>query len=289
MKIRGSHLIALAIMGAIGGWMFTGDLILGGQANPNAESIAEREEKRSEDAFRVRVATVQPERRNEVLSVRGRTEADNRISVRAETAGRVERVAVSKGDTVAAGDLLCVIDLGIRNTSMAQAETALAQAQADFDANQQLLERGFTTRSRVRQLQTALDAAKSQLAATKQDMTRTEVRTTVAGQIAEPVADVGDNLAPAGVCATVVQLDPLIFTGQVSEQAIGAVRTGMSADVDLVDGRKVEGEITYVAPTADAQTRTFAVEVTLPNGDRSIREGLTASAAIPLNTSEAYK
>ena len=43
MKLRGSHLVSLAILAAIAGWMYTGDLIIGGQVDPNTKTIAERE------------------------------------------------------------------------------------------------------------------------------------------------------------------------------------------------------------------------------------------------------
>lgn len=289
MKVQGSQLIALAILGAIGGWMLTGDLIVGGQADPNAQTIAEREAERSDEAFRVRYISIKPDQRQEVLTLRGRTMANNTVSVRAETGGRVEDVKVRKGDRVAAGDLLCVLDDGVRGTSVAQAEAALAQAKADFEANEELLERGFVTRSRLRQLQTALDAAKANLAAAKQDISRTEVRTTIAGLVTEPLADIGDNLSPTSICATVVQLNPLKFTGQISEQQVSAVDVGMPGTVGLVDGTKIEGKIAFISPTADERTRTFNVEIEVPNADGAIREGITATAAIPLRATDAYR
>ena len=77
MRIRGSHLVALAILAGIGGWMYTGQLIVGGQVDPKAETIAEREAKKTDSAFRVRVAEVQPSKREEVLTIRGRTSAES--------------------------------------------------------------------------------------------------------------------------------------------------------------------------------------------------------------------
>jgi len=76
MKIRGSHLVALAILAGIGGWMYTGKLIIGGQVDPSKPTIAEREASRANAAFRVRVETVNPAQREKNLLVRGRTKAD---------------------------------------------------------------------------------------------------------------------------------------------------------------------------------------------------------------------
>ena len=57
----------------------------------------------------------------------------------------------------------------------------------------------------------------------------------------------------------------------------------------LVSGETIEGEVRYVSPSADAQTRTFRVEIVLPNGDGAIRDGLTANAVIKLEPTVAFR
>ncbi|EFL90626.1 efflux RND transporter periplasmic adaptor subunit [Ahrensia sp. R2A130] len=289
MQLRGSHLVSFAILAAIGGWMFTGNLILGGQGDGSSEPIADREAKRVTEAFRVRVTELQPTERVSNLSVRGRTEADATISVRAETGGTVEQRLVSKGDTVKAGDLLCVIDQGIRQTTMIQAQARLNQAQADFDATNQLVERGFATRTKLRELQAGLNAAEAAVASAKQEMSRTEIRATTAGLVQSPTAQVGDNLAPGGVCVTLLDTDPMLFTGQVAEANVVALTEGMKAEVELIGGVKVPGKLSFISPAADAATRTFGIEIELQNSDRMIRDGLTAEASIPLAATQAYQ
>ncbi len=289
MKLRGSHLVAFAILAGIGGWMATGTVIVGGQESPDAITIAEREAERKTDAFRVRVVQLAATERRANLEIRGRTQASATVSVRAETGGTVQQRPVVKGQSVKSGDLLCVLSQGIRKTTMAQAEALLTQAQADFDATQQLVERGFATRSQLRQLRTALDAAKASVASAQQEMTRTEIRAAASGQLQEPFAEVGDNLSPGGVCGTLVQTNPMLFSGQVSERDIATVRPEMEAVVALVSGQKVKGKVRYIAPVADAQTRTFNIEITIPNPQGALRDGMTASANIALRPITAFQ
>ncbi len=61
-KLRGSHIVAVAILAALGGWMYTGKLIIGGQAGTDGAAIpiAQREAARSGTAFKVLVQTLQP-------------------------------------------------------------------------------------------------------------------------------------------------------------------------------------------------------------------------------------
>lgn len=289
MKLRGSHLVALAILAAVGGWMFTGQLILGGQADPNAETIVEREADRTQEAFRVRVTEIQPSSRVETVKIRGRTQAEAVVSVRAETGGTVESRLVNKGDFVKAGDLLCEIDKGVREIQLTQAETQLRQASSDYEANVKLVERGFATNSKLRTLKAALDNAKSAVASAKQEMDRTQIRASVSGQVQTPLAEVGDNLAAGGICVTLVDTDPILFYGQIPEREVGSVNIGMLSKIKVISGAEIIGKISYISRVADANTRTFALEVEMPNKDRSIRDGLTAEASIALSPTQAYE
>ncbi|MEL6948063.1 MAG: efflux RND transporter periplasmic adaptor subunit [Pseudomonadota bacterium] len=289
MKIRGSQLIALGILAGIGGWMFTGDLVVGGQGNSQTPTIAQREEAKAAAAFRVRVQTLMPEERPNQLAVRGRTAANTVVTVRAETGGVVEKRPVRKGQSVKVGDLLCVIEKGVRSTTLAQAQSTLRQAQEDYTSTEQLVKRGFATKSRLRGLRSALDSAKAALAQAEQDIGRTEIRATVAGVIREPMAQVGDNLAPGGVCVTKMDTNPMLFTGQVSERDINAVKLGMEAIVTPISGAARPGKVTYISPLADPNTRTFNIEVEVDNSESTLLDGMTAAAVVTLPSTTAFK
>jgi len=289
MKLRGSHLVSLAILAGIGGWMFTGEQRIGGVADPNVDTIAQREAKQTKTAFKVRIVELQPSERTETLVVRGRTQADSNVSVRAETGGTVESRPVLKGQMVEPGDLLCVIDKGVRSTQLDRAKAILLQAEEDYEANKKLVERGFATNTKLRGLKALLDTAKASLATTEQDMKRTEIRATVAGQVQLPYAEVGDNLSAGDVCVTLLETNPMLFSGQVPEREINAISTGIDAAVALVSGEVVQGKIRYIASVADAKTRTFNIEIEIPNPDRTLRDGMTATAAIALAPIKAYR
>ncbi len=289
-KLRGSHLIAAAICAGIGGWMYTGKLIIGGQAGGAGEAkpIAEREAKRSSKAFKVKTKTLQPQERTAQLLIRGRTKADATISVRAETGGTLERRVVDKGDHVKPGDLLCVIDQGIRKSNLAQAKATLVQAQSDFEGKEELVAKGFSSRTVLRAARASMDAATAALEAAKQDLARTEVHASVAGEITEPIAEAGDNLSPGSLCVTLIDTDPMLFIGQVSERDISKVAVGQKTGVRMVTGEEIIGEISYIAPNSDPNTRTFRVEIAMDNANGKLRDGVTANSIVQLASTKAY-
>lgn len=220
--------------------------------------------------------------------LRGRTKAKASVSVVPETSGVVRTVHVQKGDRVAAGDLLCTLDQGTRVAAVTQAEAGLAQAQSQFDTNASLREEGLAAANTGLPLEAALTAAKAALDNAKAELDRTEVRTEVGGVVQDPLASPGSMLGPQVPCATVVELDPMLFVASVPEARIALAKTGLAAKVTTISGQEVEGTVSYIASVSDPATRAFPIEIEIPNANGAIRDGITATATVNLGTAPAH-
>ncbi|MDR3472787.1 MAG: efflux RND transporter periplasmic adaptor subunit [Devosia sp.] len=238
------------------------------------------------------------------VPLRGQTKAKATLTAMAETSGTISQVNVVKGQVVKPGDLLCTLDTETRQASVAQAEASLAQAnanvaqaQADYDTNQLLIKSGSATPNSSRSLGVSLASAKASLASAQAsldsavtELGRTKIVAKIGGVIQDPIATVGSVMAPsAGVatCATIVQLDPIVFSGAVPESHINYAKTGLSASVTTVTGETLQGTVTYVSSVADAATRTFPAEIEMPNPGNKVPAGLTATATINVGTAPA--
>lgn len=289
--IRGSHLVALLITAIIGWWMYNGEIEIGGQSSQENEvkPIAQRLDTTNNELFKVSYVTIAAENRSKIINLRGRTKAEAIIPVRAETGGVLQKRLVGRGDFVKEGDLVCVLARGAREANLASAEARYIQAKADFEANSKLRKKGFATEARIRQLQFDLNAAESQMEQARLELGHTEIKANASGIVQDPIAEPGDVLNLGSACVTLVDNDPMFFTGQLSETDITNVKPGMKANVKLVTGADVEGTITYIAPSADPQTRTFLTDIRLDSKNVDIRGGLTAIAAIELQETNAFR
>src|SRR5690606_36459399 len=142
---------------------------------------------------------------------------------------------------VAAGDLLCTLDQGTRAAAVAQAEASLAQAQQDSETNASMREKGLAPANSARAYEVALRAAEAAVDNARAELQRTEVRTEVAGIVQDPLATPGSMLGPTVPCATVVELEPMLFVGAIPEARIGLAKTGLAATITTVTGQTVEG------------------------------------------------
>lgn len=236
------------------------------------------------------------------VPLRGRTQAKASVGAVAETAGIVDTVHVTKGQRVEVGDLLCTLDQGTRvaavtqaEAGLAQAEAGLAQSQSDFDTNAELRSKGLAAPNTARQLEVALSSAKAAVSAAqagldnaRAELERTEVVAKVAGVVQDPMAVAGAMLGQGQPCATIVQLDPMVFVGQVPEARIGLAKTGLAATITTVTGQESEGKVTFISSTADAATRSFPVEIEMANADFAIRDGITATATVNMGSAPAH-
>ncbi len=285
-----SVLFAAALLAGLAYWMLTGHVIVGGQPNsgaamppPTARQEAQRE------PFKVRFRTVSAEPRVRQITVRGRTEAEARVEVHAETRARVLARLVEEGAPVATGDPLCRLDPGSREARVLEARARLAQVTLDFEAATQLVDRGFTPQTRVAALKAEFDAAEALLKEFELELDRTTVRAPINGVVESPMAQIGTTLAIGDVCAVVVDSDPMIAVGQVSEQTIAQVSIGMRARVQIIGGHLYDGRVRYVSPTADPATRTYRIEAVIENPDSALKDGMTAQTFLDLPPVDAHR
>jgi multidrug efflux system membrane fusion protein len=199
--LKGSHIVAVLIAGGVIGWMLQGDIIVGGQAgSDNATPPPAERANAALTLQKVRFTTIASQERTQVLSLRGRTEADSIVQIRAETSGIVKERLIEKGQQIEVGDLLCRLDVGVRQSAILQAETNLTQAETDLTAASELQKQGYTTNTRLLSLRTARDAAKSQLDQASRELEKTSISAITSGIAQDPIAQVGNLLNPGDIC-----------------------------------------------------------------------------------------
>ncbi|MBM4220826.1 MAG: efflux RND transporter periplasmic adaptor subunit, partial [Gammaproteobacteria bacterium] len=121
------------------------------------------------------------------------------------------------------------------------------------------------------------------------DLEYMHVRAPFDGMVQERNVEIGDYVRAGDPVATFVDNTQLIVTGSIAEQDAGFVRVGTLATAHLVTGEVVSGKIRYIAPVADEATRTFTVELELPNPAGKLPAGVTTEMRIPAGVVLAYQ
>lgn len=217
-----------------------------------------------------------------VASLKGSSEPDREVTVRSETMGTVINARVREGQSVTRGTVLCGLDVESRAARIAEAEAGVASARLEYDAASQLEEKGWTTSNRAAATKATLDGAEAALAAAKIEISKTNISAPFNGVFETRMAERGDFLSVGAPCGRLVDLDPIIVAVDATEAQLSAIDTSQTVEVSFATGLQKSGAVRYVASTANPQTRTFRVEIEIPNPDASIAAGLTASVRLKL-------
>lgn len=294
------------------------------------QDVEDITEKVESDGIRVIALKSLARQIDSAVVLRGQTEAARSVEVRAETSGQVVSEPLRKGSYVTADQLLCQIDVGTREATLAEANARLAEAQArvpeaqarldeamarldeakiNDNAAAKLSEGGFASETRVASAQASVRAAEAAVASAKsglqstgagiqsaeaaiagveKDIERLKITAPFEGLLETDTAELGSLLQPGGLCATVLQLDPIKLVGFVPEIEVDRVEIGALAGARLAGGQEVQGRVTFLSRSADKTTRTFRVEIQVPNSDLSIRDGQTTEIIVAAEGAKAH-
>ncbi len=136
--------------------------------------------------------------------------------------------------------------------------------------------------------QAGIEAAAAAVGAAKREIDRLTIEAPFRGLLESDTAELGSLMQPGSLCATVIQLNPIKLVGFVPETEVNRVIVGSGASAQLATGLQVQGRVTFLSRSADETTRTFEVEITVPNDELLIRDGQTATIQIAAEGAKAH-
>ncbi len=306
MKRATTVVVLVAILGGTG-WQVYRKLRAG-------EGVGQ---KRGVAAVAVEVAAVSRATVRDVAHFSGDLMARSEFVVAPKVAGRLVKLLVDIGDTLANDQLIAVLDDDEYNQQVEQAKAELEVSRASVDEATGVLEAAQREYDRVQALrgkkiasESELDEARSQYrtalarqklalsqvaqkdAALKTAEVRqsyTKIRASWSGGsevriVGERFADAGAMLKANDPIVSVVEIDELTAVIHVTEGRYGKVQVGQTADVSCYayQGKSFAGKVVRVAPLVKQTSRQARVEVQVDNAERLLRPGMSILARIEL-------
>lgn len=286
--MRRSWIIASLIAVGAAAWIVSG-LPFGDANEPSAPEATEPKAEDQRPPPAVRVTTVMAQPLDNTLALQARTLADRNVTIRAEIDGQVEEVLVERGDRVNRGDVLARVAVEERQARVAEAEAFVTQREIEFNAADTLNRRGFAADTARAEAEARLAEAQAHLELARLQLEKTVIRAPFDGMVDRRYIEVGDYLDIADSVVQLVDLDPIRVRGEVSERRLGQIQLGVIGSARLLDGREMTGPVTFIGRVANENTRTFPVEIELPNADGRIIEGITAELRMPVRRVMAHR
>ncbi|APZ54221.1 efflux RND transporter periplasmic adaptor subunit [Salipiger abyssi] len=200
--------------------------------------------------------------------------------------------------------------------ALAQAQAQLEEAQINLTAAEELSKNGYSSRTALASaraaqrsaeagvssaeaglkaaragrggLEARIESARASVARAESTVADLTIEAPFDGVLESDTAELGSLMSVGTSCASVLQLDPIRLVGYVPETDVSRVTLGARAGARLTGERMVTGTVSFVARRADETTRTFRVDITLPNPDLAIRAGQTAEIGIEAEGAMAH-
>ncbi len=273
---------------AVVAWVMTGDGIIARPYKPVAlTNVVGGQDKAR--VHRVRVAESRAQLYRSALHVQGTTEASRKVVVRSESEGRVSEQPVEKGQQVAAGTLLARLPLDGADVRLREMKALVEQRRLEYAAARKLHKQGYRSQTQLAEALAKLEGARAARHRAEKAISNTRIFAPFSGVLVERHIEVGDYLKKGDPVATLADLDTILVTGTVGERDRTDLHAGQSATARLLNGREIHGQVKFISMVADPHTRTYRIEVALPNPDRRLFDGQSAELRVAVDAVSAHQ
>ena len=272
--------ISLGVVSALVIWMAVGMSL---DNDEQAAALAEAESpiaRNVDNRVLVEVTEMLAEEVTIYIVSNGSAVPDREVVLRAETAGQIDQVLVNEGAYVEEGSVIMRLKMDDRLIRQEQANITLQERQRHYEAMVNLKEKDFASSTEVDTALTQLKLAEVEVERIGLEIEKTYIRAPFSGYIEENIVDLGEYVGIGNELVRIVDNDPLVVNIYISQNDIEFLELGTEAQVVLVNGRERSGQIRFISPRANEATRTFRVEIAVPNSD-GIRTGSSVTARIP--------
>ena len=192
-----------------------------------------------------------------------------------QTAGRITKINVEVGDRVKKGQVLAEID----KFQLQQAQLQLHNAEVELGRLKALYEAGGLSKSDLDAIELQYNVAKTQV---QNLIENTTLLSPIDGVITARNYDAGDMYAMSAPIFTVEQIKPVKMLVAVSESDYSKVSKGDNVVIkaEAFPELSFDGKVERIYPTVDPSTRTFNVEVVIPNNYSTLRPGMFVRATM---------
>lgn len=234
---------------------------------------------------RVEVVALKSSRSALTLQLPGEVQGWHDALLSSPTGGLIEEVRVSAGDEVKSGATLVAVDRDPAYARLKQTKAALAMVKDELARAQRLGD--LAVEAQLSSLRSRVVMAEADVSMARSNLARTVITAPFSGTIGMVGVEKGEVTQPGVPAVRLVQLDPVKVVLSVADRDVVALEKGLPARVETpASGQILAGTISHVGPVADLSTRSFLVEVEVPNEDRSLLPGMIARVSVDKQITE---
>lgn len=231
----------------------------------------------------VETQTVARESIRDELVITGEFRAVNSVALRAEMAGRIQRLPLDDGQAVKAGQVLAELDNELLQAETQQARAERDLAEANYRRAQNLFGQQFISQGALDEAAANAAVARAKARAAEARLARSRVVAPFAGRVGISSLSVGAYVREGDVIATIDNNERLYFDFRVPERYLGMIREGQEVGIEVAgEASPRTTRVSAINSRIDAEGRFLALRSEVDNREGSLKSGLFARARLTL-------
>jgi membrane fusion protein (multidrug efflux system) len=224
----------------------------------------------------------------ETLAVVGTLAANEFVEVKSETDGTLAEISFNEGQPVKKGDLLIRLDETKLTASLAEAEANLKLAATTFERNKQLFGDKLVSQQEYDQAASLLQAIQATVELRKRQLQDARIFAPFAGITGSRSVSAGQVISKNTTLTWLVDLEIVKAEFNVPERFIAEVKLGQTVELKVAafSKERFKGEVYFLAPQVDPNTRTLLMKARIANNDHKLRPGMFANLDLTLTLRE---
>jgi len=212
------------------------------------------------------------------------------VNMAPSSPGRIDKIYVEVGDRVGKGDNLFLMD----RTQLYQMELQLSSLAKDLSRLDTLMKSGSVKQQQYDQMKTQYDVTKTNVDFMRENtLLKAPFNGIVTGKYfenGEMYSGTPTTTSGRSAVVTLMQINPLKVNVNVTEQYYPLIRNGMKASViaDVYKDKTFTAKVFSVHPTISSATRSFLVELELPNPNNLLKPGMYVKVSMDLGEVETF-
>lgn len=275
------YIVSFSIIVLLSIWLGLGGL--------QAEDAIDTQQSESVPLAKVAVSSFTAQKTFKTIELYGRTAPNKQAKLGAEIAGKIVQLKVLKGQNVAKGQVIALIDKGDLDIQLERANAMLKVREKEFKAAQSLKDRGLQGEVAFTNAQAALVEAKAMVSNAKIALRNTSVVAPFSGIVDHLYIEKGDFVGVGDPVASLIDLNRVVIEADVSERHIQDLTLDQSAEVEFISGERITGQVRYISRISSPSTNTFAIEVVVDNPNQRVPAGISARVELNLKEKLAIK
>jgi len=210
------------------------------------------------------------------VAIQGKIDAQDNVTAYPQASAVITAINVKAGDHVSKGQTLVQLDNSVLRQNIDQAQAQAALAQTLYQRQKNLWDQKIGTEVQFLQAQTNVQTTEKQVSALRQQADMYRIVSPISGTIDQMDLKLGQIAAPGSAGIRVVNADVLKVKADVPESYSGSVHLGDNVKILIPDANdSLMAKISFAAKVIDPASRSFAIEIKLPNRG-ALRPNMTA-------------